>query len=178
MRWARDTWNGSLATAEAEFVVSVGDGVAQIVVRRMTLYQHWRGGDLNVAAGQTIELTTSPVHFGGRRWYFICPRTGELALRLHLPRGASGFASRRAYRLGYAVQRESPRDKAFRRARKARHKIRGADNLSLPLPGKPKWMRWRTFWRLRGEADRALGTLNEHSAEFVRQLMGRIARAA
>ena len=52
-----------------------GDGVAQIVVRRMTLYQHWRGGDLNVATGQVIELTTQPVHFGGRRWYFICPRT-------------------------------------------------------------------------------------------------------
>jgi hypothetical protein len=178
MRWTRDTWNGPVVTAQAEFDVSVGDGQAQVVVKRMTLHQRWRGGDLNVAAGQVIDLTTRPVHFGGRRWYFICPRTGELALRLHLPLGAKDFASRRAYRLGYAVQRESPRDKAFRRARKARHKIGGADNLSLPLPGKPKWMRWRTFWRLRGEADRTLGTVNEHSVEFVQRLMGRTARAA
>jgi hypothetical protein len=175
MRWTRDTWNGPVVTAEAEFVVNVGDGEAQILVRGVTLYEHWRGGDLTVAAGQVIDLTTRPVHFGGRRWYFVCPRMGELALRLHLPLGAERFASRRAYRLGYAVQRESPRDKAFRRARKARHKIGGADNLSLPLPGKPKWMRWRTFWQLRGEADRALGTVNEHSAEFVRRLMGRTA---
>ena len=112
----------------------------------------------------------------------IRSNAGSVRLFCYLSRrfrvAASGFASRRAYRLGYAVQRESPRDKAFRRARKARHKIGGADNLSLPLPGKPKWMRWRTFWRLRGEADRALGAVNEHSAAMVERLCGRIARAA
>ena len=128
MTWTRQTWNGPVVTANAEFDVSVGEGEARIRVKRVRLHEHWSGGDLTVAVGQEIELTTRPAYFGGWRWYFICPRSGELALRLHLPLGASGFASRRAYGLGYAVQRESPRDKAFRRARKARRKIGGGYN--------------------------------------------------
>jgi hypothetical protein len=60
-----------------------------------------------------ITLTTSPQPFGGRRWFFICPRTGEKAQKLHLPSGADTFASRKAYRLGYRSQRESPRDRSL-----------------------------------------------------------------
>jgi hypothetical protein len=39
--------------------------------------------------------------FGGRRWFFVCPRTGANAAKLHLPSGADTFACRKAYRLGY-----------------------------------------------------------------------------
>ena len=34
-----------------------------------------------------ITLTTGPQPFGGRRWFFICPRTGQSATKLHLLRG-------------------------------------------------------------------------------------------
>jgi hypothetical protein len=63
-----------------------------------------------------ITLTTRPQPFGGRRWFFICPRTSENAMKLHLPSGAYTFASRKAYRLGYRSQRETPRDRSLSRA--------------------------------------------------------------
>ncbi len=68
-------------------------------------------------------------------------------MKLYLPYGARFFASRQAYRLGYAVQRQSARDQAYRRARKARDRIGGSPNLLERLPLKPKWMRWVTYWR-------------------------------
>jgi hypothetical protein len=91
-------------------------------------------------------VTTTPP-YGGRRWWFVCPSTGRRAMKLHLPYGARVFASRQAYRLGYAVQREGALDQARRRARKARKRIGGSPNLTERLPWKPKWMRWATYWR-------------------------------
>ena len=37
-----------------------------------------------------ITLTARPQPFGGRRWFFICPRTGENATKLHLPADSWG----------------------------------------------------------------------------------------
>jgi hypothetical protein len=68
-------------------------------------------------------------------------------MKLHLPYGAQVFASRQAYRLGYAVPREGVSEQARRRARKARTRIGGSPNLLEKLPMKPKWMRWATYWR-------------------------------
>ena len=53
----------------------------------------------------TIALEKTPQPFGGRRWWFVCPRTAERVSKLHLPNGAYTFASRRAYRLAYPSQR-------------------------------------------------------------------------
>jgi hypothetical protein len=63
-----------------------------------------------------IELTTRVQPLGGRRWWFVCPRTGQLAERLHLPSGADTFACRKAYRLAYRSQRETACDRAISRA--------------------------------------------------------------
>jgi hypothetical protein len=41
-----------------------------------------------------IELETAPQPLGGRRWWFVCPRTGRRAAKLYLPSGAFTFASR------------------------------------------------------------------------------------
>jgi hypothetical protein len=73
-----------------------------------------------------ISLTTTSQHFGGRRWWFVCPRTGRRADKLYLPNGAFTFAARQAYRLAYRSQREAPHDRALRRAFKLRGKL-GAD---------------------------------------------------
>jgi hypothetical protein len=93
-----------------------------------------------------ITLTTSPQPFGGRRWFFVCPRTGEKAQKLHLPSGADTFASRKAYRLGYRSQRESPRDRSLSRAFALRGKIGGEGGIGDYVP-KPKGMHARTFKR-------------------------------
>lgn len=91
-----------------------------------------------------IQLVTTPQPFGGRRCWFICPRTGRRATKLHLPDGASTFASRQAYRLAYACQREPAHERALRRAFKLRAKLGGTGGLESYIP-KPKWMRWPTY---------------------------------
>ena len=63
-----------------------------------------------------ISLETTLQPFGGRRWWLICPRTGRRVAKLYLPSGAFTFASRQAYRLAYACQREPGHERALRRA--------------------------------------------------------------
>ena len=72
-----------------------------------------------------IVLETTPQPFGGRRWWFICPRTGVRAAKLHLPNGAFTFASRQAYRLAYACQREPAHDRALAACFQATGQARG-----------------------------------------------------
>ena len=57
----------------------------------------------------TIALETKAQPLGGRRWWFVCPKTGAHVGKLHLPNGGYAFASRKAYRLGYRSQRETLR---------------------------------------------------------------------
>src|SRR5215472_7314727 len=64
----------------------------------------YREGDRIVTA--RVELTWTTPTYGGRRWWFICPRTADRTSKLFLPRGGWHFWSRKAYRLGYASQRE------------------------------------------------------------------------
>jgi hypothetical protein len=94
----------------------------------------------------SIELETSHQTFGGRRWWFLCPRTGRRATKLYLPNGALTFASRQAYGLVYPCQREQPHDRASRRVYKLRDKLGGTGGLESYIP-KPKWMRKATYDR-------------------------------
>jgi hypothetical protein len=54
--------------------------------------------------------------------------------------------ARHCYRLGYAVQRGGPMDRAHHRLRRLHRKL-GADydGPDPPPPPKPQWMRWRTY---------------------------------
>jgi hypothetical protein len=61
------------------------------------------------ASDYSIALVTTPQPFGGRRWWFRCPKSGDLVGKLHMPDDADTFASQRAHRLGYSSQRETRR---------------------------------------------------------------------
>ena len=67
-------------------------------------------------------------------------------LRVGMISWANTFASRRAYRLGYPSQRESPRDRSITCAFKLRGRLNGEGGIGDYIP-KPKWMRWRTYER-------------------------------
>ena len=54
-----------------------------------------------------IELTTTAPHFGGVRWWFVCPVSGRRVRCLHLGPQGDVFASRHALNLGYQSQRET-----------------------------------------------------------------------
>jgi hypothetical protein len=119
-----------------------------------------------------IALTTTPQPFGGRRWWFICPKRGDLVAKLHLPPGATTFASRRAYRLTYKSQRESPNDRAISRAFKLRRKL-GSDGGIGARIRKPKGMRWRTFAREMAKVEAAESICDANLIRFVERLTKR-----
>src|SRR5438309_760598 len=54
---------------------------------------------------QSLELTSTPVHFGGARVCFVCPRCFERAAILY----GSPFACRTCHGLAYESQRETVR---------------------------------------------------------------------
>jgi hypothetical protein len=108
-----------------------------------------------VPKDDTLRLTTTePANIGGRRWWFVCPRSNRRVRHLYLPLGCRYFRSRRAYRLGYAVERLDKHDRAFRRVGKLYLRL-GGDPVDSELPAKPKRMRWATYARLIAELDAA-----------------------
>jgi hypothetical protein len=97
--------------------------------------------------GYRIWLNWSRPHYGGRRYWFCCPRTGNRTTKLFLPLGGHRFLSRGAYRLGYACQRETQSDRLMRKARKLNRALGGDGSLDGEAPSKPKGMHWRTYER-------------------------------
>jgi len=55
----------------------------------------------------TISLLTTEPHYGGRRWWFVCPIKKIRVAKLYLPPGATRFASRQAHDLTYRSSQES-----------------------------------------------------------------------
>jgi hypothetical protein len=105
---------------------------------------------------QQIRLKTNPRHLDGRQWYFICPTTGRAVSVLWKPPGANMFRGRRAWgrQVAYVSQFSSP----YHRWRRAQSKIKARligdlDPGEWDLPPKPKWMRWRTYERLKDRFD-------------------------
>lgn len=95
---------------------------------------------------QYVDLLWTPARFGGRRWWWICPRSGARVTKLYLPNGGIHFRSREAYRLGYQSTRETWRDRAQRRADRLYRKIGWRHGGPIDFwPDKPKGMHWRTY---------------------------------
>jgi hypothetical protein len=63
----------------------------------------------------TVTLVSTVPHYGGRRWWFICPIEKIRVAKLFLPPGATRFASRKAYNLTYRSVQESGWRKRFSR---------------------------------------------------------------
>jgi hypothetical protein len=130
---------------EIEFESRVGDPWDSWLRLRYSMADYWTGEELEI--DDKIYLATTRPHFGGLRWWFICPRSNRRVRKLHLPLGGRHFWSRRAYRLGYGSQRESWYDRAYRRCRKLYHRL-GGDPADDEYPDKPRRMRWTTYNRL------------------------------
>ncbi len=116
-------------------------------------FSHTRRTEPSSFENYRVTLLTTPQRFGGVRWWFQCPYTGRRAVRLFLPRGGHQFWSRSAYRLGYASQRETAMDRAWRRGSKLYRSMGGEGDWRDDPPPKPKWMRWRTYQRKAAELE-------------------------
>ena len=108
-------------------------------------YRNKRDGDW-VERKQRIRLSYTVPHYGGRRWWMHCPVNGGRVGKLHLPPGGDIFASRRAWRLGYKIQRVADRDKPFERLFRLQSKL-GCDEGWQAGIWRPKGMHRATFER-------------------------------
>lgn len=94
-------------------------------------------------------------------------------MNLYLHGGA--FASRQAYRLAYRSQRETPYDRALRRAFKLRGRL-GADGGIGDYVPKPRWMRMKTYDRKLEEIWQAEGIVDSYLSAFLGKLKQRLGR--
>jgi len=91
-----------------------------------------------------IQIECTQLHFGGHRYWFVCPYTGRRVTKLYGAHGADKYGSRHAFNLSYASQSENRTDRAFRKRWKILDKLDGEyDDLI-----KPKGMHWKTYERL------------------------------
>ena len=137
----------------------IGDGTTasiQITGARDAITLDYRirsGGEEWQSVHQRVPIRWTPCRFGGERPWFVCDvhangvYCGRQVAKLY---GAGRlFACRHCYRLGYAIQRDGPMDRAHHRLRRLHRKL-GADYDGpdgMP-PQAPKWMRRRTYDRV------------------------------
>jgi hypothetical protein len=131
-----------------------------------TTTNHWTGEKTH--HDYTVELVTPPQPFGGRRWWWVCPRRGDLVSKLYKPSGSTIFASRKAHRLAYRSQCQSPYDRAISQAFKLRRRLGADGGIGDPI-NKPKGMRWTTFDRKMQQIEATEAVCNAHLLRFVQQ---------
>jgi hypothetical protein len=134
---------------------------------RYTTTNHWSGE--TTGHDYRIELTTTPQPFGGRRWWWICPKRGDLVSKLYKPSAARLFASRKAHRLAYRSQRQSLHDRAISQAFKRRRRLGSNGGIGDHID-KPKGMRWATFDRKMEQIEAAEAVCNAHLFLAVQRL--------
>jgi hypothetical protein len=132
-----------------------------------TTTNHWTGQTTD--HDYTVELTTTLQPLGGRRWWWVCPRRGDLVSKLYKPAGDAIFASRKAHRLAYRSQRQSPYDRAISQAFKRRQRLGADGGIGDPID-KPHGMRWATFDRKMRQIEAAEAVCNARLFQFVQQL--------
>lgn len=104
-----------------------------------------------------VPIIWTKCHLGGRRPWFKCQTiiNGEVCGRRVAKLYAPCFACRRCLGLGYESQREIPQRRAERRAQKIKMRLGGSNDPFEPFPKKPRRMHWRTYRRLRDQANAA-----------------------
>lgn len=124
-----------------------------------------------------IRLVWTTPTYGGRRWWFLCPRTACRTTKLLLPRGGWHFWSRQAYGLRYACQREGRFDRLQRRAATLNRQAGGEGWSTWAIrPPKPKSMHWRTYERKIASWERAVNRAEDEWTHRAALLLNRIDR--
>ena len=122
------------------------------------------GGEWQVM-NYPVRLAWTACHYGGQRAWWLCPAVG-CGRRVAVLYGGSVFACRHCQRLAYKSQRETPDDRATRRADKLRDRLGWQAGILNHAGGKPKGMHWKTFWRMQVS----------HDAHVMRALAGMSAK--
>lgn len=155
-RWAREGmlkpgyWGGWQWTRSGEVVASIQMRAEED--RVILMYRHRSGGEDWKDEQYPVRIVQTPCNLGGSRPWFICPALG-CGRRVAILYGGGIFACRHCYQLAYASAREDAGDRATRRADRIRARLGWEPGILNGSGDKPKWMRWRTFYRLTEQHD-------------------------
>jgi hypothetical protein len=124
---------------------------------RLVLNYNWLGKDDEwEVVTESVILSRTSCHYGGKRHWFICPgiRNGVPCQRRVAKLYGAGkyFLCRHCYDLAYQSQRESKPDRSLRKGQNIRVLLGGTGDISKLFPLKPKGMHWSTYARLRRKA--------------------------
>jgi hypothetical protein len=163
------TWNdpysdGAIATIGYEAFMGQEDGSVRLTY---TTTDYWSGEKRQ--HDYRLQLTTTEQPFGGRRWWWICPKLGRVVSKLHKPNGGGVFASRKAHRLAYRSQRVTPYDRAINRAFKLRRRLGSEEGIGEYIL-KPKGMRWATFDRKMAQIEAVEQVVNARLGVFIARI--------
>ena len=114
-------------------------------------YSHCRFDEPWKREEYPVSLEFTPCNYGSIRPWFRCPVLC-CGRRVAILYGGGIFACRHCHGLNYESQHEQPYQRALTRYQKIRVKL-GAHAAIGPFPDKPKWMHWRTYYRLCAEAE-------------------------
>lgn len=114
----------------------------------------------------TVGLDYTDCHLGGQRPWFLCPARG-CGRRVAILYAGTIFACRHCHKLVYQSQRELKGDRAMRMADGIRRKLGWEPGILNRNGGKPKRMRWKTFFRMLAKHD---ALVDQSLAHVVRRL--------
>lgn len=131
---------------------------ARLAVRcessRVVLNSSWREGAVWREIVYEMRLATTNCRFGGVRQWWVCPGCGRRAAVLY---GRGAFGCRGCLKLAYRSQRETPRDRAFRRANDMRRVFGWPPGVIQGHGPKPKNLHRATYLRLLRRYDAYVG---------------------
>ena len=122
---------------------------------------------------QPVSMAHTPCTYGGARPWWLCPFCGRRVAVLYI--SGKHYACRHCYKLAYTSQSESVDDRASRRANRIRKRLGWLVGILNPSGGKPKGMRWKTYWRLHAEHDAFVGVslaVMGRQMEFMKERLG------
>lgn len=121
-----------------------------------------------------VELSATPLNFGGHRRWMVCPECGGRREALQVL--GDRLACRVCLGLRYGCQHENKRARLVRRIDKIRTRLGWPPGPLAPATGKPPGMRWGTYHRLAGELDMLTDALVGKVARWIDGAEAMVAR--
>ena len=124
------------------------------ITRQVILdYGRLRDGELEIIFDyrdafrrQRVPIVTTDCNYGGTRPWFRCLCGRRVGVLFD---GVSAFVCRQCLGLGYACQQQAPRYRPMLRAQSIRRRLGGTGSLMDSFPERPRYMRRKTYEKLR-----------------------------
>jgi hypothetical protein len=102
---------------------------------------------VSFAGEHVVKLESDKPHFGGRRWWLVCPLSGRRARKLYLFPDQPDFRHRKSVDppFSYPTQRTSGLNRVLQQRDAVGLKRRSGELLGS---GKPKGIHWKAYLRL------------------------------